>query len=217
MLLINFKNYPQVLGPKALKLVQELAGTAKGYPKVSVGFAPPPLELAEVAAHTRTNTWAQHVDPVAVGQTTGFLSPQEAKEAGAFGTFLNHSEHPLDNVILEETLKMAQEVDLRVLVFAKDPETIAAFASLKPDFIAYEPPELIGGDISVSQAKPNVISEALAYAKDIPLLVGAGVHEKKDIEVAIKLGAIGAVVSSAVVTAPNPVQVFTDLLNGFKS
>ena len=217
MLLINFKNYPQVLGPKALKLAQDLSQAAKEYPQVKVGFAPPPLELAEVATHTKSFIWAQHTDPAAVGQTTGFLSPKEAQAAGAVGTFLNHSEHPLSWKALSQTVEVAREAGLKILIFAKNPQEISDFLPLKPDFLAYEPPELIGGKISVASAKPQIIKEAFAVAQDIPLLVGAGVHEMKDIEISLSLGAVGAVVSSAVVTASDPVKVFKNLLAGFKS
>ncbi|MDP1710644.1 MAG: triose-phosphate isomerase, partial [candidate division WWE3 bacterium] len=69
---------------------------------------------------------------------------------------------------------------------------------------------------SVTTARPEVISEAVQAAGEIPLLIGAGIHVKTDIETALKLGAIGAVVSSAVVTAPDPNLVFADLLSGFR-
>jgi triosephosphate isomerase len=105
---------------------------------------------------------------------------------------------------------------LKVLIFASDPEKVADFGKLSPDFIAYEPPELIGGEISVTSAKPKIISEAVTAAGRIPLLIGAGIHEKSDIIKALELGAIGAVVSSAVVTATDPEAVFADLLSGLK-
>ena len=215
MLLINFKTYPQAIGPNALKLTQKLLEETRDFPQVEVGFAPPSLELAEVAAHTQTNIWAQHTDPTGEGQSTGFLSPSDAKAAGAVGTFLNHSEHPLSRETIAQTLQIAHEAGLKVLIFAKDPQEVADFAIFKPDFIAYEPPELIGGDISVSKAKPEVIKDAVNASGGIPILVGAGVHEKRDVEIAKELGAVGAVVSSAVVTSEDPAAVFQNLLSGF--
>ena len=216
MLLINFKTYSQAIGPNALKLAQDLAAISQDFPQLEVGFAPPSLELAEVAAHLKSPIWAQHTDPAGEGQFTGFLSPADAKSGGAAGTFLNHSEHPLEMEVIKETMRLARESGLKVLVFARDPQKVADFKELSPGYIAYEPPELIGGDISVTSAKPEIISEAVQAAGEIPLLIGAGVHAKVDIETALKLGAAGAVVSSAVVTAPNPSAVFADLLAGFK-
>ncbi|OGC59568.1 hypothetical protein A2890_03185 [candidate division WWE3 bacterium RIFCSPLOWO2_01_FULL_53_14] len=215
MLLVNFKTYPQAIGPNALKLAQKLAGAAQEFAGVAVGFAPPSLELAEVAAHADSPIWAQHTDPAGEGQFTGYLSPADATAAGAAGTFLNHSEHPLDPETIRKTADLAKKAGLKVLIFARDPERVAEFKNLSPDFIAYEPPELIGGEVSVTSAKPEIISEAVAAAGSIPLLIGAGIHEKSDIIKALELGAVGAVVSSAVVTAPDPQEIFANLLSGF--
>lgn len=215
MILINFKTYPQAIGPNALDLTQNLEKIAEKFPGIEAGFAPPSLDLAEVAKHTHSPIWAQHVDPAGEGQFTGYLSPADAKAAGAAGTFLNHSEHPLDPETIRKTADLAKKAGLKVLIFARDPERVAEFKNLSPDFIAYEPPELIGGEVSVTSAKPEIIGEAVAAAGSIPLLIGAGIHEKSDIIKALELGAVGAVVSSAVVTAPDPQEIFANLLSGF--
>lgn len=216
MLLVNFKTYPQAIGPQALELTQKLAKTAKGFPYITVGFAPPILELARVTNNIDVPIWAQHLDPVGTGKFTGYLSPADAKAAGSYGTFLNHSEHQLNKDKILKTLELAKEVELKVLVFADSPQKVAELKDLSPDLIAYEPPELIGGNVSVTSAKPEVIKQAVEAAGDVPLLIGAGVREKADISTAISLGAAGAAVSSAVVTASNPEEIFANLLAGFK-
>ncbi len=188
MLLINFKTYPQAIGPNALKLAQNLAEVSQKFSHIEVGFAPPSLELAEVATHTSAPIWAQHTDPAETGQSTGYLSPADAKFAGAVGTFLNHSEHPLEFEVIRKTLNLAKKTGLKILIFARDPQKVADLRDLSPDYIAYEPPELIGGDVSVTTAKPEIISEAVQAAGEIPLLVGAGVHAKTDIETALLMG-----------------------------
>jgi len=217
VLIINFKNYPQVLGPQALKLTQDLFSIAQEFPQVEVGFAPPPAELAEVAAHTEAPIWAQHADPSEEEQTTGFFSPLQIKDAGAIGTFLNHSEHPMDKESLVKAVNFCKEAGLKILLLARNPKMVAELSALKPDLIGYEPPELIGGKISVSTAKTEIIKEAVVAANGIPFLVGAGIHKTKDIEIALKLGAVGALVSSAVITSPTPQSIFKELLAGFKS
>ena len=216
MLLINFKTYSQAIGPQALDLTQKLAKTAKDFPHITIGFAPPIVELARVANNVSAPIWAQHLDPVGTGKFTGYISPTDVKAAGSYGTFLNHSEHQLNKEEILKTLKLAREVELKVLVFANSPQKVAEFKDLSPDLIAYEPPELIGGNVSVTSAKPEVIKQAVEAAGDIPLLIGAGVQEKADISTAISLGAAGAVVSSAIVTAPNPKEILANLLAGFK-
>ncbi|NIT04366.1 triose-phosphate isomerase [Candidatus Saccharibacteria bacterium] len=216
VLIINFKTYPQALGPDAVALAKELEKTAEQYLRVEVGFAPPAFELPRVVESVKNPVWAQHLDPAGEGQFTGYLAPSSARKSGAFGTFLNHSEHKTQKEEIKKTTTLCRELGLKVLVFANSPTRVEEFTGLNPDFIAYEPPELIGGEVSVTNAKPEVIKDAVSASEDIPLFVGAGIHEKRDIEVALSLGAAGAVVSSAVVKAKDPAKVFADLLSGFK-
>jgi len=215
MLIINFKTYAQSSGPNAVKIARSLAKAAQEFPKVESGFAPPSFDLAQIAKAASVPVWAQHTDPAGEGQFTGYLSPSNAKAAGATGTFLNHSEHPLEPEVIQKTLETVRKAGLKVLIFASSPEIVAELTSLKPNYIAYEPPELIGGSVSVTSAKPEVIKEAVASSGEIPLLIGAGVHGKVDIQTGVSLGAAGAVVSSAVITADDPPAVFIDLLAGF--
>ena len=74
---------------------------------------------------------------------------------------------------------------------------------LKPDFLIYEPPELVGGKVSVSSAKPQIVKN-LSEKMHMAFLVGAGIHNKKDVKTAMELGASGFAISSAVVLAKNP-------------
>jgi triosephosphate isomerase len=79
-----------------------------------------------------------------------------------------------------------------------------------PDLIAVEPPELIGGNISVSTAKPEIISRAYELVGD-KLIVGAGVKNSNDIKIALKLGAKGVLLASGVMKAEDPEAVLKDL------
>ena len=76
------------------------------------------------------------------------------------------------------------------VVCAKDSKEAAKIAKVSPDFIAVEPPELIGGEVSVSKAKPDIIRESVkAVGGKSKLLVGAGVKTGEDVRIALKLGA----------------------------
>lgn len=211
---INFKNYPQAFEGFP-KIYQDLEEVARKHPEVKTIFAPSPLLLAQVAKTVKTPVWAQHLDPLTLGRGTGFLPVEAGKYLKIKGTFLNHSEHPLSAQELEKAVEMAKKANLATLVFAATPERIRKVRDLNPDYIAYEPPELIGGDISVTSARAEIIPEAVEAAKPIPLLVGAGIHEGKDIKTALKLGSIGGVVSSAIVTTPQPAAVLDELLSAF--
>lgn len=233
MFFINFKNYAQAFEGFP-RIYQELEKVVQKYPKVLTALAPPPLLLAKVAEIVRIPLWAQHLDPQPLGAHTGFLPAAASAKVGAVGTFLNHSEHPLDPQKLEQSVRLAKGVGLLVLIFADTPEKIYKIKDLIPDYfqvkresesesakggrelyIAYEPPELIGGEISVTSARAEIIPEAVRAAKPTPLLVGAGVHKGEDIETALRLGAVGAVVSSAIVTAPQPPMILEELLSAF--
>lgn len=215
---INFKNYPKAFDAFP-KIYQDLETIAQKYPDIQTVFAPPPLLLAKVVDTISSPVWAQHVDAKTLGAFTGYLPPKASKLAGAAGTFLNHSEHPLDDDDLEESVKMAKEAQLETLIFAATPEGILKVKELSPDYIAYEPPELIGAGvakgISVATAKPDIIPQAVEAAKPIPLVVGAGIFQPSDIKTSLKLGAVGGLVASAIVTADKPTEVLNQLLSTF--
>jgi len=213
---LNFKNYRQAFEGFP-KIYQDLEAIARKYPNVRTLFAPPPFLAGKVADATDVPLWAQHSDPLTLKRGTGFLPAEGGKYLGIKGTFLNHSEHPLDDQDLSKAAELSHNAGLSTLIFADSVETISKIKSLKPNYIAYEPPELIGGDISVTSAKPEIIPEAVEAAEPIPLLVGAGIRKAEDIEKALQLGSAGAVVSSAVVTADNPAKVLDKLLSSFNS
>ncbi|MBD3303718.1 triose-phosphate isomerase, partial [Candidatus Woesearchaeota archaeon] len=81
----------------------------------------------------------------------------------------------------------------------------------KPDFIAIEPKELIGGKISVSKARPELIRETVKAVKT-KVLCGAGINTRQDVKTALKLGAKGVLVASAVAKAKNPGKALKALI-----
>lgn len=212
MILINYKTYPEVTGEKAKVFTSLVASMPQSVEWV---VCPQAMDLAEVA-EIHQNTWAQHIDPDVQGRGTGFITAEEAKQAGAVGTILNHSEHKLPYDVLEKTVARAREVGLKVLIFAADVAEATKVAALNPDWIGYEPPELIASkDTSVAKAKPEVIASVVAAIPAIPILVGAGVKDQTDVSVSLKLGAKGVGLASGVILASDQKAVLTDLFKGF--
>jgi triosephosphate isomerase len=84
-----------------------------------------------------------------------------------------------------------------------------------PDYIAIEPPELIGTGVSVSQARPSVITESVKLAGGVKVLTGAGISTGGDVSKALELGTHGVLVASGIVKAKNPDKAVKDILNGF--
>gem|GEM_PF-1918602 len=89
-----------------------------------------------------------------------------------------------------------------------------ALAALSPEMIAVEPPELIGSGISVSKAKPQVITNSVRMIKavnpKIHVLCGAGVTTGEDVATALRLGSEGILVASGVVKAKDHEAVLRD-------
>lgn len=217
MIFVNFKTYKQGTGIRAVELARDLS-SCQSQAKVPIIPVVQPTDIRLSVAASLHEVWAQHVDPIEYGKNTGWILPEAIVEAGAMGTFLNHSEHKIPNDKLQITNERCKEVGLKTLVFASDIEELERVVKVKPDFVAYEPPELIASQTtSVARAKPEVIGEAVEVAKKagVPLIVGAGVKDATDVKKSLELGAVGVAVSSAIVLAKNPQEVVLELAKGF--
>lgn len=218
MIFLNFKTYESGTGDTALamaKIVEEVSHLSgvKVIPVVQVA------DIREVVSSVSVEVWTQKIDPVTFGAHTGSILPESVLEDGARGTFLNHSENRFsDFETLAKAHDRAREIGLKTLIFAKDIEELEKVASLKPDYISYEPPALIGSkDKSVASAEPEIIIKAVELSKKsgIPLIVGAGVHSAEDVRTCLELGAVGIAVASDVMNAVNPKKELIDLCLGF--
>ncbi|MFB6280627.1 MAG: triose-phosphate isomerase [Haloferacaceae archaeon] len=210
--LVNLKAYD--CDPEAVATAAAGAATDHG---ARVAVAPQPAHLPRVAA-TGVETWAQHVDPVGTGSHTGHVLAEAVADAGATGTLLNHSERRLRLADIDAALRAAERADLSTVVCANDPRQVRAAAALGPDAVAVEPPELIGGDVSVATADPAVVEDAVAaaaaVAPEVDVYCGAGVSTGEDVAAAADLGADGVLLASAVAKAGNPRAVIDDLVSG---
>ncbi len=215
MIIINFKNYPQALGERGVQLAKELEKVGKDFPEVELVLAVPAPSIASIYCAVSLPVYAQHIDPFNPGQTTGFVIAEAVNGAGAVGTIINHSERPMAKEMITDAVRRARNSGMATVVCASSLEDIRRVKNANSDFIAYEPPELIGGDVSVSEAQPDIIAEAVTAARPTPLLCGAGINSKKDVEKALELGGEGVLVASAVVTAEEPAKELRDLMEGF--
>lgn len=215
IIVTNFKAYDGASGEKALELakIHEKVARETG---VNIAIAVQALDIRSIASQVSIPVFAQHVDPVQYGAFTGSLVPEAVRAAGAFGTLLNHSEKRLSFDMLRLSIERANQAGLFVILCAATPEEGHKFLSYQPDFIAVEPPELIGGDISVSTAQPEIIMKAVELIGENRLLVGAGVKNAQDVRIAIELGASGVLLASGVTKAENPELVLQDLVSGLK-
>jgi triosephosphate isomerase len=180
-----------------------------------IAVAPQAAQLSAVAA-TGVETWAQHIDSVGHGSHTGSTHAAPVAEAGATGTLLNHSEQRLTLANIDGGIEAAARADLETVVCANNPDQIGAVTALGPDAVAVEPPELIGGDVSVASADPDVVTGAVdaagAVDEAVDVFCGAGIATGEDVAAAADLGADGVLLASGVALADDPEVVLRDLV-----
>ncbi len=192
--------------------------------RVRILVAVPAFDLRNLYSKFGVKLLTQHLDDVAVGSTTGWLVPEVAHLSGATGSILNHSEHRISLGSISILISRLRELRMTSVVCARSVAEVTKIAPLVPDFIAIEPPELIGTGRSVSKYSPTVISRSATAMKNaLPrnaktkLLCGAGIISGEDVTKAIALGSDGVLVASGVVLAKNVKIALADLLSGFNN
>lgn len=218
-IVLNFKTYSEILGRKGWDLAKRFASVADDT-GASIVVCPPTTDLAHVAKLVHIPVFAQHVDAVEPGQTTGWSPPEALLEAGVAGTLINHSERKVAWEEMAKVIPRSQKIGLEVIACADDLAEAETLAKLSPEYIAIESPELIGGDVSVTTAKPEVVSRAVDRIRGVNprvvVLCGAGVKTRKDVARALELGTSGVLLASGVVKAKDPEKALRDLVKGLR-
>jgi triosephosphate isomerase len=214
LVVVNFKTYETAHGIAAEELARAMASIETDARMIAVVSA---FDLSAVVdAAPKLEVWTQHLDPIGFGSNTGWLHPETAISRGASGTIINHAEH---KVSLEHVAMILDSVpeDFTVCACAANIEEARALAALQPNYVAVEPPELIGGDTSVTTADPEiVISTAAAISEineNVGILCGAGVKNGEDVAMAIQLGTSGVLLASGVTKVADPVSAMADLVS----
>ncbi len=201
MIFVNFKGAPLDLLIQDIKSVQD-ESSLKIIPVVNN------LDIYPVRKTYNGELWIRYIET-----NTDF-------ELKIDGTFLNHSDNRYqDWSKLSQAVSDCRNFGIKTMVFAGSREEIAKICEMKPDFVAYEPPELIGSqDKSVATESPDIIKKASEICKgfNIPLIVGAGIHSKEDVKKSLEMGAVGIAVSSFVVSSENPKKALMELVEGFE-
>lgn len=203
-LILNFKNYPQVLGEGSLRLAEAAQRIArKG--GVEVVVAPPIPMLALVASAVDIPVFSQGVGTEEGDKTTGAVLPDAVRGARAKGTILNHSESRRPFSELRRLVPRLSKLSLEVCLCARTAAESARLARFQTKYLAVEPPELIGSGVAVSRANPGLITGTVTAVKKSGyggrVLCGAGIVTGEDVARAVELGAEGVLVSSSVVKA----------------
>jgi len=214
LVVVNFKTYESAHGIAAeeLALIMEQIETDARMIAVVSAF-----DLsAVVSAAPNLEIWTQHLDPINFGSNTGWLHPETAIQRGAKGTLINHAEH---KVSIEHIAMLLDNVPegFTICACAADIDEARALSALQPDYVAVEPPELIGGEISVTTADPEIVSGTARaireISEDVGILCGAGVKNGQDVLKAIELGTSGVLLASGVTKVKDAAAALNDLVS----
>ena len=216
LIIVNFKSYKASFGERGIKLAGFCDAVSKEH-GVSIVIAPQYTDLKEVKSRFDIPIFAQHIDPIEkAGAYTGHIIAENLKEIGIAGSLINHSERRLKLEDVAECVEILKSLKLVSVCCAVTLEEVERFAKFDPDFIAIEPPELIGGGISVSASKPEAITQCVGVVRKtnpkVKVLCGAGITTGQDVKRALELGAQGVLVASGIVKAADPRKVLEELV-----
>jgi len=216
IVILNYKTYLESTSENALNLAKscEMVAEETG---VNMMVAPQSGDIYRISQEVNIPVLAQHIDPIDAGGHTGSILPECVKEAGAVGTLINHSEQRMQLFNIDAVVKKAFSLGMTSVVCTNNIETSTAAATLNPDFVAIEPPELIGSGIPVSQAEPEIVEKTVEMIHNINpkvrVLCGAGISTGDDLKAAIELGSEGVLLASGIILADDPKKALLDLVS----
>jgi triosephosphate isomerase len=216
-LIINLKAYEESFDVNARKIAEVVKNLDEfaHFRGVEIILCPEIIDFKEIV-NMGVKCFSQHIDDVEFGAHTGSVVPEEILRVGGRGSLISHSEDFESIESIEKKVLFCKQVGLESCVCVRDIETLEKVYEFNPDFIAIEPKELIGGDVSVTSESPDLIKNAVEKAGVVNLLVGAGIKNSEDVREAVKLGAKGILVASGVVKAKNVEEALRDLIIGFE-
>jgi len=216
LIVLNLKTYLEGTGEGAVKIAQACKEVAE-QSGIEIAVAPQLPDIYRVASQVDIPVFSQHLDGVGAGSFTGHAFAPCIKDAGAVGTLVNHSERRLILADIDASITAAKDAGLTTIVCTNNVATTAAAAALAPDYVAVEPPELIGTGIPVSKADPEVVRNSVdMVAKvnpDVSVLCGAGISRGEDLKAALELGSVGVLLASGIVKAPDPKAALEELVS----
>tara|TARA_Y100000310_G_scaffold244492_1_gene249277 strand:+ start:93 stop:755 length:663 start_codon:yes stop_codon:yes gene_type:complete len=218
MIIINLKNYFH--SRSSLNFIKKIS-KSKNANKTIVAASATDLNLIQnhlKKTKSKLKLYAQHIDTInkknsKSNRATGYITAESIKAAGAKGTIINHSEHQLKEDQIKQAIKDCKKHKLKSILCVKSISEVKKYKKLKPDYMAYEDPKIIGTKTSITKHNTKQIKEftkLLSRTKIIPIC-GAGIHNNQDYQEAKSLSCKGVLIASALTKSKNP----TKLLNSF--
>jgi len=214
-IVINLKAYyPEGVGESAERIAKS-ASRIQEESGISFVVCPMAQDILRVSKYTET--WGQDADPVEPGARTGSITLEGIHSAGARGVLINHAECQRRVPEIEFLVNRSKSLGMSQCICTKTSEESKEMARFHPEFIAIEPPALIGGDISVTTADPEIVRRSVTSVKGVAggvkVLCGAGVKNGEDVRTALELGTEGVLLASGIVKAKDPEKAMRDLIS----
>ena len=222
ILVLNFKNYLEVAGRGSVELARAAQDVSKSLNgRIRIVVCPPQPAISLVKESVDIPVFSQHLDDAKEGSTTGFFIPESAKSFGAEGSLLNHSEHRIDRPeTIQNLVTRIRKLKMVSIVCARSASEVSDIARFEPDFIAIEPPELIGSGKAVSKENPSIVTDSIEAAakisQNVKVICGAGITDAADVRSALGLGAQGILVASGVIKATSWIDKISELASGYR-
>lgn len=204
--IFNLKNYLDCSIQESLKILGQLETIRDN----RIYLAPPINSLDYLNSKKRNcKIIAQSTSVINAGAFTGNISLEILMKNKVNGTLLNHSEKRISKELVKE-ICFSSKNGFETIACCENIIEGLEFQKYDPSYIAYEPKELIGSGISVSTAKPRIVSDFCEKIKNP--LIGAGITSIKDVEKGVELGAKGFLIASAFVKAKDKKKYAKNIL-----
>ncbi len=217
LIVLNFKTYRESTGTEAIRLAR-ICEEVSSDCSLEIVAVPQVADISSIARAVKIPVFSQHVDGVGYGGFTGHVTAASLKAAGACGSLINHSERRLRLAEIEASIAACRQAGLKSIVCTNNVATTRAAAALEPDYVAVEPPELIGSGIPVSKADPEIVTKSIEAVKriasNVGVLCGAGITHGEDLRSALDLGSEGVLLASGIIKAKDQKKALLDLVSG---
>lgn len=219
LIIINFKTYVEGTGKNAVKLAKICYEVSKKY-NSNIMIAAQDADIYRITSVIKIPVIAQKIDPIEPGKHTGHTLPLAIKEDGAIGTLINHSENGIGIEDIGKCIKFAKKLKMFSVCCVHDLKSVKEITRFKPEFLAFEDPELIGTGRAISKVKPEYVKKFVNILgkinSNIIPICGAGISDGDDVKIAKDLGMNGVIISSAVVQSKNPKKILEDICQKIK-
>ena len=204
---LNLKTYEQATGENALNLAK-IAQKVAAEGKADIIVIAQAVDIRLLVDETKVLVFAQHADLESYGAHTGKVTLEAIKQAGAAGVMINHSEDRMDMDSIKKMAKRCKELEIPMLVCVANLEEAKTVTKLKPEYIAYEDPELIGSGKAITKQNPDGVMKFAELVKGKTIsLCGAGISSGIDFVKALEMGCNGVLLASAFTKAEDPEEM----------